>query len=150
MMILLIPFVSTYALLDLVRNTKYIDDIGNESEILEDKYIKPVEQYNLVNSIPIFIAWLIPIIVDLTFSSTAIFTAHLLNPNLKSDDVYLICLTPAILLLITCFSKRLRETLSNNINSCIYSSLGAIGIVANTFVVEWGGYSIAKILDIAL
>jgi hypothetical protein len=53
MMILLIPFASTYALLDLVRNTKYIDDIGNESKILEDKYVKPVKQYNLVNSIEI-------------------------------------------------------------------------------------------------
>jgi hypothetical protein len=151
MIILFIPFALTYALLDLVRNTKYIDDIGNESEILEDKYIKPVEQYNLVNSIAIIALWLVPIVIDLLFGSVAIFIAHLLNPNLNSDDVYLICLTPATLLIVFYCSRKVYEMLSNDVNEIkhpIYNELGVVGVIANTCVMEWGGYSITKILEI--
>jgi hypothetical protein len=144
--IFLLPFDAVCSLID--RSGKSSD---NESEnILYAKSIQPAEQHTLVSLIAIPVMWLIPIAVDLLFGSIVIFSAHLLNPNLNSDDVYLICLTPAILLSITCLSKRLRETLSNNINSSIYSSVGSIGIIANTFIVGWGGYSIAKILGIAL
>jgi hypothetical protein len=120
---------------------------------MQIQYVEPDKadnRYTLLQSSAIAVAWLIPIVVDLMFSSVAVFVAYLLNDNLNLDDVYLICLLPAIILFVTCFSKRLREMLSNNINSSIYSSFGAIGIVANTFVIEWGGYSIAKILGIAL
>jgi membrane protein implicated in regulation of membrane protease activity len=155
MIIFLLPFGAVYSLFaavySLIEQSKKLS--GNESEaILHAKSIQPAEQYKqytLIGSIAIAIMWLIPIVVDLMFGGTAIFTAHLLNSNLHLDDVYLICLTPALLLLITCFSEKLRKMLSNNINSSIYSSLGSIGVVANTFVVEWGGYSVAKILDIA-
>jgi hypothetical protein len=151
MIILFIPFALTYALLDLVRNTKYIDDIGNESEILEDKYIKPVEQYNLVNSIAIIALWLVPIVIDLLFGSVAIFIAHFLNPNLNSDDVYLICLTPATLLIILYCTRNVYEMLFKDVNEIkhpIYSGLGVIGVIMNTCVMEWGGYSISKLLEI--
>ena len=116
---------------------------------IQNDRIENDKKYSLVISFAITVMWSIPILVDLIFGSMAIFTAHLLNPNLNSDDVYLICITPAILLWIACFSKRLREILSNNINSSIYSSLEAFGIVTNTFIVEWGGHSIAKILGVA-
>jgi hypothetical protein len=147
MMIFVLPFIAVCNLVDQVQTTMYIDEIDNESKILEYKYIKPAEQYNLGNSIAIAALWLVPIVVDLLFGSVVVFIAHLLNPNLNSDDIYLICLTPAIILLITCLSERLREMLSSNINSCIYSSFGAVGIVTNTFVVELSGHSIAKILN---
>jgi hypothetical protein len=146
MIILLLPFTAVCSLIDLSK-----DSSANESEaVIHAKSIQPAEQYTLISLIAIAIMWLIPIAVDLMFGGMAIFTAHLLNSNLHLDDVYLICLTPAIILSITCLSKRLRETLYNNINSSIYSSFGLIGIVANTFVVEWGGYSISKILGIGL
>jgi hypothetical protein len=146
MMIFLVPFAAVYSLVDRVRNTIHIYDTHDEAKILEDKYIKPVKRLNLLHSIAIAIMWLIPISVDLLFGSMAIFIAYLLNPRLNSDDVYFICLTPAILLFITYFSTRVREELTNNIHSAIYSSLGIFGIVTNTLVVEWGGYSVAKIL----
>jgi hypothetical protein len=148
MIIFLVPFAVVCNLIDRVQNTIYVHEIDNESKTLEYKYIKPAEQYNLGNSLAIAALWLVPIVVDLLFGSVAVFIAHLPNPNLNSDDVYLICLTPAIILWITCLSKKLRETLSNNINSSIYGDLGSIGVVANTFVVEWGGHSISKILGI--
>jgi membrane protein implicated in regulation of membrane protease activity len=148
--LLLVPAAAVYS---LVGGAKKLS--ANESEsLIYAKSIQPEEQETLIcsifRSIAIVIMWLIPITVDLMLGGMAIFTAHLLNSNLHLDDVYLICLTPAIILSITCLSKRLRETLSNNINSSIYSSFGSIGIVANTFVVEWGGYSISKILGIGL
>jgi hypothetical protein len=147
-MIFLLPF---FAINNLVEQSR--EKLNDAPELpVQTKYVEPIksaEQYTLVQSIPIVIMWLIPILVDLIFGGVAIFTAHLLNLNLTLDDVYLICLTPAILLLITFLFKRFRETLSN-INSSIYGDLGSIGIVANTFIVELGGCGIAKILGIAL
>jgi membrane protein implicated in regulation of membrane protease activity len=146
--LLLVPAAAVYS---LVGGAKKLS--ANESEsLIYAKSIQPEEQETLIcsifRSIAIVIMWLIPIAVDLMLGGMAIFTAHLLNSNLHLDDVYLICLTPAIILSITCLSKRLRETLSTNINSSIYSSFGSIGIITNTFIVEWGGYLTAKALGI--
>jgi hypothetical protein len=148
MMIFLLPFAAVYSLIEQSKKLS-----GNESEaILHAKSIQPIEQYKqytLIGSIAIaIIAWLIPIVVDLIFSSVAVFVAYLLNDNLNLDDVYCIGLTPSIILFITFLSTRIREMLSNNINSSIYTSFGAIGVITNTFIVEWGGYLTAKTLGI--
>jgi hypothetical protein len=147
-MIFLLPFVAIGSLFEQSQ-----EKLNDAPELpLQTKYVEPIksaEQYTLLQSIPIVIMWLIPIVVDLIFGGVAIFTAHSIDLNLNLDDVYLICLTPAILLLITFVLKRLRETFLDNINSSIYGDLGSIGIVANTFMIELGGCGIAKILSIA-
>ncbi|WP_157259703.1 hypothetical protein [Chamaesiphon minutus] len=152
MIIFLLPFGAVYSLFaavySLIEQSKKLS--GSESEaILHANYIQPAEQYTLIgSSIAIAILWLIPVVVDLIFSSVAVFVAYLLNNNLSLDDVYFIGLTPSIILFITFLSTRIREMLSNNINSSIYTSVGAIGIITNTFIVERGGYLTAKILGI--
>jgi hypothetical protein len=154
MIIFLLPFGAVYSLFaavySLIEQSKKLS--GSESEaILHAKSIQPVEQYKqytLIGSIAIAILWLIPVVVDLIFGSVAVFVAYLLNDNLSLDDVYFIGLTPSIILFITFLSTRIREMLSNNINSSIYTSVGAIGIITNTFIVEWGGYLTAKTLEI--
>jgi hypothetical protein len=143
--ILLLALTAISSLVDRWQK-KSIDNSELPIETTCVEPIKAAEQYTLFQSISISIAWLIPIVVDLIFSSVAVFIAYLLNDNLNLDDVYFIGLTPSIILFITCLSTRFREMLSNNFNSSIYSSFGAIGIVTNTFVVEWGGYLTAKTL----
>lgn len=146
-MLLLLPFAAVYSLVDSWQK-KSIED----SEMpIQTQYIEPTkaaEQPTLFQLIAIAIAWLIPVVVDLIFSSVAVFVAYLLNDNLNLDDVYFIGLTPSIILFITFLSTRIREMLSNNINSSIYTSFGAIGIITNTFIVEWGGYLTANTLGI--
>jgi hypothetical protein len=149
-MIFLLPFVAVSSLVD--RSRKQLNEEAKPA--IQAKYIdptKPAEQYNFVDSIVLIILWLVPIIVDLVFASSAIFIAHLLNTNLKLDDIHVICLTPLTLLIVLYYLTKVYEMLSNityDIKYPIYGELGVVGVIANTCVIEWGGYSIAKILGI--
>jgi H+/gluconate symporter-like permease len=149
-MIFLLPFVAVSSLVDRSR-----EQLNEEAAPpIQAKYIepiKPAEQYNFVNSIVLVLLWLVPIIVDLVFAIAAIFLANLLNINLNLGDIHIICLTPVTLLIVLYYPTKVYKTLSNSdydIKHPIYDELGVIGVIANTFVIEWGGYSIAKILEI--
>jgi hypothetical protein len=146
-MIFLLPFVAVSSLVD--RSREQLNDEAEAS--IQARYINPAEQYNFVDSIVLFLLWLVPIIVDLVFASIAIFIANLLNKNLNLGDIHIICLTPVTLLIVLYYSTKVYEMLSNSnydIKHPIYDELGVVGVIANSFVIEWGGYSIAKILGI--
>jgi hypothetical protein len=146
-MIFLLPFVAVSSLVNRSR-----EQLNEEAEAsIQARYIKPAEQYNFIGSIVLIVIWLVPIIVDLVFASTAIFIAHLLNTNLNLGDIHTIYLTPVTLLIVLYCSTKVYEMLSNKTNDIkhpIYDELGVVGVIANTCVIEWGGYSIAKILEI--
>jgi hypothetical protein len=147
MMIFLLLFIAVYSSIERAKAV-----LNDESEILtQAKYIEPAEKETLFSFIAIPLMWSVPILVELLFSSVAIFIAHLLNNNLSFDDIHLICLTPAIILIGLYCSRKVYEMLfnhANDINHPIYNELGVIGTIVNTCVIEWGGHSIAKTLEI--
>ncbi len=86
----------------------------------------------------------VPMIIDLLFASLAVFVAKSLNPYLKLDDVYAICLTPLSCLISLCYFPQLQNIFSKDARH----SIGFIGIIANTLVIEFGGYASAKALSL--
>jgi hypothetical protein len=147
MIIFLLPFVAICNLADRSREV-----LNDELEILtQAKSIDPAEKETLFSLVAIYVMWLIPITVDLIFGGVAIFSAHLFNSNLSLGDIYAICLTPATLLIVLYCSRNVYEMLFNDINEIkhpIYNESGVAEVIVNTCVIEWGGYSIAKILGI--
>jgi hypothetical protein len=124
------PFFLHYMQVDESRNT-----------------FRKVQASNAIDLLRIMLgamAWSVPMIIDLLFSSLAIFVASSLNPHLKIDDVYAICLTPLFCLIPLCYFPQLQNVLSKDARY----SVGFFGIVINTLVIEFGGYASAKALSI--
>jgi hypothetical protein len=99
---------------------------------------------DLLNIILGIVAWSVPMIIDLLFASLAILVASSLNPHLKIDDVYAICLTPLFCLIPLCYFPQLQNVFSKDARY----SVGFFGIIINTLVIEFGGYASAKALSI--
>jgi hypothetical protein len=99
---------------------------------------------DLLNIILGIMAWSVPMIIDLLFASLAILVASSLNPHLKIDDVYAICLTPLFCLIPLCYFPQLQNVFSKDARY----SVGFFGIIINTLVIEFGGYASAKALSI--
>jgi hypothetical protein len=99
---------------------------------------------DLLNIILGAMAWSVPMIIDLLFASLAVFVASSLNPHLKLDDIYAICLTPLFCLIPLCYFPQLQNIFSKD--ACY--SVGFFGIIVNTLVIEFGGYASAKALSV--
>jgi hypothetical protein len=120
----------------------------NSVKVDESRNIfRKVQASNAIDLLKIMLgamAWSVPMIIDLLFASLAIFVASSLNPHLKIDDVYAICLTPLFCLIpLYCFPQ-----LQNVFSKDARYSVGFFGIVINTLVIEFGGYASAKALSV--
>jgi hypothetical protein len=120
----------------------------NSMQVDESRNIlREVQTSNVIDLLNIILgamAWSVPMIIDLLFASLAIFVASSLNPHLKIDDVYAICLTPLFCLIPLCYLPQLQNVFSKDTRY----SVGFFGIIVNTLVIEFGGYASAKALSV--
>jgi hypothetical protein len=120
----------------------------NSMQVDESRNIfSEVQTSNVIDLLNIVLgamAWSVPMIIDLLFASLAIFVASSLNPYLEIDDVYAICLTPLLCLIPLCYFPQLQNFFSKDARY----NVGFFGIIANTLVIEFGGYASAKALSI--
>jgi hypothetical protein len=120
----------------------------NSMQVDESRNIlREVQSSNAIDLLNIILgamAWLVPMIIDLLFASLAVFVASSLNPHLKLDDIYAICLTPLFCLMPLCYFPQLQNVFSKDARY----NVGFFGIIVNTLVVEFGGYETAKALSV--
>jgi hypothetical protein len=120
----------------------------NSMQVDESRNIlREVQTSNVIDLLKIAlgaVVWSVPMIIDLLFASLAIFVAKSLNPHLKIDDVYAICLTPLFCLIPLCYFPQLQNVFSKDARY----SVGFFGIIVNTLVIEFGGYASAKVLSV--
>jgi hypothetical protein len=120
----------------------------NSIQVDESRSIlREVQTSNVIDLLNIMLgamAWSVPMIIDLLFASLATLVASSLNPYLKLDDVYAICLTPLFCLIPLCYFPQLQNIFSKDARC----SVGFFGIIVNTLVIEVGGYVSAKALSV--
>jgi hypothetical protein len=145
-MLIIIPIILLINTIQFLGNT-FADLSKSTQDDKSQGILREILIPNLIDLLKMALGalvWLVPMMIDLIFAGLAVFIAKSLNHQLNLDDVYLICLTPLFCLIPLCYFSQLQNIFSKDARY----SVGCIGIIANTLVIEFGGYASAKALSL--
>lgn len=85
------------------------------------------------------IGFAIPFIIQILFSAAFVILRARLNEAMTTDDLVLICATPALVLTLPFLIPGLRKFIPKQAKYSIYDTGNIFGLITNTFILILGG-----------
>lgn len=92
----------------------------------------------LVNPL-VILGYIIPFTVEFLFSAIIVEIASLFQENLKFEDVFLITITPMMILCLPMLFPDLQKFIPSQAKYNIYTNCNILGLLCNTIILFYGG-----------
>ena len=86
------------------------------------------------------IGYLVPLIVQILLAALSVFLRSVLNSDIMTQDIMVICITPALMLLLPFIFPKLQDLMSSDARFSIYTNWNILGITSNTLILILGGF----------
>ncbi len=96
--------------------------------------------FGLITNPLSIIGYLVPLIVQILFAALSVFLRAILNSNIMTQDIMVICITPALMLLLPFIFPKLQDFMSSDARFNIYTNCNILGIISNTSLLILGGF----------